>query len=443
MKDKDQFCNLIFRTISRAAMVALAIATVFALTVVLTQSAQAQTLTVLHNFTDGADGALPEGGLTMDRAGNLYGTASLGGNGGCLPYGPCGTAYKLQHKGSNWIFSPLYDFSGSDGALPVAGVVFGPDGSLYGTTSQGGDDGRGTVFNLRPPATACKTALCSWTETLLYQFTWLPDGQVPVGDPIFDEAGNLYGTTVDGGNYCGQYQDPCGTVFELTPSENGWTETILYVFQGGNDGFAPGPSLIFDQSGNLYGTTARGGSSDAGTVFEMTRSGNQWTETVLYAFQGGNDGSNPRGGLIFDHSGSLYSTASGGAYNAGTVFKLTPSNGQWTFTVLYTFQGADGAYPTGNLVMDAAGSLYGTTNEGGSDNYCGTVFKLTPSGGGWTHTLLHAFTCGPDGGEPVNATPIFDANGNLYGTAACGGTGSGCSPTFCDSGCGVIWEITP
>jgi uncharacterized repeat protein (TIGR03803 family) len=440
MQNKDQFRNLIFRIISRAATAALAIAIVFALTVVLTQSAQAQTFKVLYNFTGGRDGGTPDAGLTMDQAGNLYGTAFFGGNTGseCIDGTSCGTVYKLQHKGSNWIFNPLYDFSGSDGANPLARVIFGPDGSLYGPTGFGGGgcggDGCGTVFNLRPAATACKAALCPWTETVLYQFKGYPDGDgiLPEGDLIFDQAGNLYGTTLQGGDVCGQYQDPCGTVFELTPSENGWIETVLYVFQGGNDGFGPKGGLIFDQSGNLYGTTTRGGSGDRGTVFEMTRSGNQWTETVLLAFLGANDGSNPYCSLIFDHSGNLYgATPTGGLNGGGTVFELTPSGGSWKLTVLYSFTGSGDSGPYSNLTMDAAGSLYGTTNGGGAYGG-GTVFKLTPSGGGWTYTDLYDFTGGSDGEQPVSNV-IFDSNGNLYGTASSRGA----------YGNGVVWELTP
>jgi len=425
MQNKDQFCNLIFRIISRAATAALAIAAVFALTVV-TQSAQAQTFNVIHNFTGGADGAGPEAGLTMDRAGNLYGTASVGGSSGN------GTVFRLSKKSSGWVFTPLYSFQGPpDGANPEARVVLGPDGSLYGTTYFGGAcGGCGTVFNLKPPTTACKTALCPWTETVLYRFSGGSDGANPgVGDLIFDQAGNLYGTTTGGGAY------GYGTVFELVPSQGGCTEKVLYSFTGGYDGSQPFAGLIFDKSGNLYGTTAYGSSYSAGTVFRLTPSGSGWTVNVLHVFQDQSDGSNPFGGLVFDQSGNLYGdTWHGGQDTGGTVFKLAPSNGSWTYSVVYNFDGTGPYGSAASLVMDGAGNLYGTTvDDGHGPSGNGNVFELTPSGGGWTYTSLYDFPGGNDGGQPVGNV-IFDANGNLYGTGYYGGD---YNPN------GVVWEITP
>ena len=428
MQSKKEFCNLISRTIARAATAALAIATVFALTVVLTQSAQPQTLKVLHSFTGGGDGASPGAGVTMDQAGNLFGTTASGG------IDDNGTVFRLSKRGSGWVLNPLYLFlGGSDGATPYARVVFGPDGSLYGTTYDGGGDGCsgygcGTVFSLKPPATACKTALCPWTETVLYRFTGGSDGAKPEGgDLILDQAGNIYGTAGIGG-----YQDGgcsnlggCGVVFELTPSNGGWTEKILYSFSGGSDGAQPYAGL-FDQSGNLYGTTLLGGSSGDGTVFQLTPSGSGWTENVLYTFQDGNDGAFPDGGLIFDQSGNLYGTTLfDGKDGGGTVFKLTPSNGSWTYSLVYSFTGSEG--PAANLAMDGAGNLYGTTYLDGAYGQ-GSVFKLTRSGGSWTYTSLHDFTGGGDDGQPVSNV-TFDANGNLYGTSYLA--------------YGVVWEITP
>jgi uncharacterized repeat protein (TIGR03803 family) len=423
MQSKKQFCNLISRTISRLATAALAIATVFAPTVVLTQSAQAQTYNVIHTFTGGGDGGNPEAGLTMDQAGNLYGTASVGGGSGN------GTAFKLSKKGSGWVFTPLYSFQGPpDGATPEARVIFGPGGSLYGTTYFGGG-GVGTVFSLKPYPTACKTALCGWQGTVLYSFTGGNDGRNPaLGDLIFDQAGNLYGTTSDGGAY------GYGTAFELVPSQGGWTEKILYSFTGGNDGSQPFAGLIFDNAGNLYGTTVYGGTYGWGTVYELTPSGSHWKVNVLYAFQGENDGGYPFGGLIFDQSGNLYGdTWSAGQDNGGTVFELAPSNGSWTYSVIYNFDGSGMYGSAASLVMDGAGNLYGTTlNDGHGPYGSGNVFKLTPSGGGWTYTSLYDFTGGSDGAEPISNV-IFDANGNLYGTTYYGGVNNN----------GVVWEITP
>ena len=419
MQSKQQFCNLISRTISRAAMAALAMAIVFTLT----QSAQAQTFKVIYNFTAGGDGRYPYAGLTMDRAGSLYGTAAYGGGGGG------GTAFRLSRRGSGWAFNPLHSFAGgNDGANPYAGVVFGPDGSLYGTTYSGGGGDGGTVFNLKPPAAACKTALCPWTETVLYGLA-----NPGLGDLIFDQAGNLYGTTLGGG------LNSYGTAYKLAPSDGGWTGSILHSFTGGinGDGALPDAGLIFDRVGNLYGTTYGGGSGNCfptgcGTVYQLTPSGSGWTENVLYNFQNGGDGDYPTAGLIFDPSGNLYgSTSNGGSGGGGTVFKLTLSGGSWTYSLVYSFTGSvdDTCGPWGTLVMDGAGNLYGTTYCDGA-NGAGNIFKLTPEGGGWTYTSLHDFG-GSDGIYPY-CSVVFDASGNLYGTTPFGGA----------YGHGVVWEIT-
>ena len=219
----------------------LALAIVFVMTVVATHAAQAQTFTVLHNFTGGADEGTPIAGLTIDQAGNFYGT-TFGLN--------WGTVFKLAHKNSSWVLTPLYSFSGGDdGASPFAGVTIGLNGILYGTTFEGGTYGYGTVFDLKPSAAACRTALCPWTETVLCGFTGGSDGANPVfGDLVFDQAGNLYGTAEKGGAY------GYGVVYELMPSNGGWTERVLYAFAGANDGAIPESALIFDKAGNLYGT---------------------------------------------------------------------------------------------------------------------------------------------------------------------------------------------
>jgi uncharacterized repeat protein (TIGR03803 family) len=409
-------------------------------------SAQAQTFTVLHNFSAGTDGVNPRAGLTIDSSGSLYGTttAGPGDHGQCYIWG-CGTVYKMQHKGSGWVFNPLYSFNGGgDGAWPDSRVIFGPNGTLYGTTLYGGGRGYGscfgnpydycgTVFSLRPSVTACKSALCPWTETQLYNFSGSADGQYPGGDLTFDHAGNIYGTTEEGGSGCSG--DGCGTVYELTPSGSGWTKSILYAFAGGNDGAGPYSGVIFDKAGDLYGTTLGGGSYNNGTVYELTyTAGVGWTENILHGFISGNDGSAPVGGLTFDQSGNLYgTTTSAGSGGGGTVFQLAPSGSSWTYSVLYSFTGTNnGCGPLGSLVMDKAGSLYGTTYCDGA-NHDGNVFKLTPSGGSWTYTSLHDFTGRDDGGYPVSNV-VFDAKGNLYGTTYIGGT---------QGGGGVVWEITP
>ena len=256
----------------RPPTAALAIAIALALAAVTTQSAQAQTFTVLHTFT-GPDGAYPYGRLAMDPGGNFYGT-TYGGGDGCQGYG-CGTVFKLVHKNAGWIFYPLYSFQGgNDGSYPLGGVTIGPDGSLYGTTTVGGGGpcnliggpgpGCGTVFRLQPPARACPNFRCPWTETVVYRFTGGNAGAYPgYGEVVFDQAGNLYGTTEgDEGN------GNAAIVFKLAPSNGGWTESLIYNF--GTAFVASG--VIFDGAGNLYGTAAAGGNG-YGSVYKLTPSG--------------------------------------------------------------------------------------------------------------------------------------------------------------------------
>lgn len=555
--------------------------------------------TVLYTFSGGADGAYPQGGLTFDQAGNLYGATGRGGNG-------TGTIFKLT-PGSNgsWTQEVLYSFQGgTDGAYPLGNLVFNPAGNLYGVTSYGGTniDARGTVFQLTPSSTG------QWIETQLWSFTggadgWLPEAGVaithtgkvyaaastfgtfqhgavieltpnqsggwteasvtdfpfadgglpnvslvadafgnffgvtsvggtygcgtifeltkanhgkwnkrtlyafkadaasqctatpsaltmdstgnlfgenelggqqhfgsvfelspnsgawtfktvyvfngtegirPLGGLVFDQTGNLYGTTKDGGSPgCGS---GCGTVFELSPSSGGnWTESLLHRFAGGSDGAAPVAGLILDAAGNLYGTTPHGGLADNGTVFEVSPASGGWTETVLYRFTNTHgDGDQPMAGLVFDSAGNLYGTTSAGGYyggeycygyGCGTVFRLSPSLGGWNETVLLQFSQSDGVYPLGTLIFDSSGNLYGTT-EGGLGYVWGTVFELSPStGAAWTETVLHNFgyptTSGHDGYLPECGL-IMDSVGNLYGTTVGGGEHNG----------GTVFEIT-
>jgi uncharacterized repeat protein (TIGR03803 family) len=395
----------------------MALVSLLVLTLVTTRAAQAQTYNILHSFSGGGDGGTPSAGLMMDKAGNLYGTAQFGGAGN-------GTVFKLSHPGSGWILSTLYAFQGgNDGLGPEARVIFGPDGGLYGTTTSGGFQGYGTVFELRPPVTACKSVICPWTETVLYRFQGGSDGIDPAyGDLTFDPTGNLYGTTSGGGlQLCGG--NTCGVVFKLTRSSGGWTESVLYSFTGSNDGGTPYSGVIFDSTGNLYGTAYYGGANTLGTVYELSPSGSAWTEKTLTDFSGG--GGSPLGGLTFDPQGNLFGTG----FSGGTAFELKPSNGNWIYSLLYTFNGFDG--PFGSLTVDGAGSLYGTNSSGGTYDQ-GFVFKLTPSNGGWTFTDLYDFTGGNDGGFPLSNV-ILDSKGNLYGTAYLGGA----------DGYGVVWEITP
>jgi uncharacterized repeat protein (TIGR03803 family) len=296
-------------------------------------------------------------------------------------------------------FKVLYSFTnGADGTHPWAGLVLDAAGNLYGTTQQGGASGYGTVFTLD------KTG----TETVLYSFTGGTDGANPIAGLVRDTAGNLYGTTEYGGDLtCGDGYG-CGTVFVVDKSGN---ETVLYSFTGtGGDGADPAAGLVRDSQGNLYGTTQAGGASGYGTVFMLDKTG---TETVLYSFTGtGGDGAYPYAGLVRDSRGNLYGTTyAGGTSDSGTVFVLGKTGKE---TVLYSFSGApDGAYPLyGSLLRDWKGNLYGTTEEGGVYGY-GSVFKLARTG---KETVLYSFTgSGEDGAYPY-AGLVRDAKGNLHGT---------------------------
>ena len=376
------------------------------------RAAQAQTFTVLHNFTGGADGGLPMAGVTMDAAGNLYGTTFYGGAGGA----GLGTVFELKRSGPNWILAPLHTFvGGADGAHPYGRVAIAHDGTLYGTTTEGGSGGSGTIYRLQPSAAVPKSALAPWNETVLHRFTG-SDGAGPQGDLTLDQSGNIYGTTQEGGSAGG------GVIYELAFSTGNWTENILYSAQGYR---TPSGGVVFDGSGNLYGVFEEGGSLGDGAVYELsptTRSG--WTEQILYGPSG--EEWNPMGGLIIDPSGNLYGTVPG---FGGGVFELTHSTG-WIFNELYDF-GGSGEGPVDKLVMDSAGNLYGTTCQDG--NYgSGGVFELVLSNGTWNARWLHSFTGGNDGSCPMSNL-VFDANSNLYGTTSFGGTYGG----------GVVFEITP
>jgi uncharacterized repeat protein (TIGR03803 family) len=314
--------------------------------------------TVLHNFNGGTDGANPEGVLVRDKAGRLFGTTTAGGGSGA------GTVFKVTEAGKE---SVLYSFTGAtDGAVPEAGLIVDATGNLYGTTTAGGANGNGTVFKLSPP----KQKGAAWTEEVLYSFGTGTDGATPVAGVTFDATGNLYGTTSAGGAF------GYGTVFQLTPSVSGWTESILHDFQNGDDGAVPYAGLISVRAGKFYGAATEGGTAGGGTVFELTPATSGWTFTVVYSIPGWGISGAFRD-LIMDR-GSLYGTTHcDGPYNAGTVYKLTRASGSWTYTSLYVFTGSsDGLYSFSNLVF-RDGSIYGTTNQGGA-NGLGVVFEIAP-----------------------------------------------------------------
>ncbi len=333
----------------------------------------------------------------------------------------------FSSTGAAQIFSALYEFQGnSDGGGPN-GVIRDSAGNLYGTTVDGGIAVYGTIFKLDT----------SGKKTTLYEFKGGTDGEQPHGNLVLDANGSLYGTTEYGGDLsvsCGGYPG-CGVVFKLDPSGN---ETVLYSFTGGSDGGEPLAGLLMDKAGNLYGTTAGGGlpgcnyfTQGCGVVFKLDTSGK---ETVLHSFGGGTDGGASNSPVILDPSGNLYGMTTGINANGGTVFKLDPSGNE---TVLHAFTGSpDGEQPYGTLVLDKVGNVYGTTYGGGifdpnacNSGGCGTIFRVTPAA---REHSLYSFPGGANGWGPV-AGLLRDKSGNLYGTAALGGMSQ-----FC---CGVVFEL--
>ena len=399
------------RIASLLSKTAFVLAVVSALTLLASQPMPAQTFTSLHDFTGGNDGGTPAGVLTMDRAGNLYGTTTDGGgDNGCSPGPACGVVFKLTHKGSSWLYSTIYAFHGRDGANPQAGVVFGPDGALYGTAG-GGAGGVGVVFRLQPPASICHAFSCLWTETVLHSFAGGPGdgGGTNYGPLVFDRAGNIYGATLGGGTA------GVGTVYEISRSNGGWVETVIHNFQNIPDGKQPLGGLVFDNAGNLYGA-AGGGSNDHGVIFELTPNGSGWTESILYNFSDENCA--PGVGLTLDGAGNLYFVSGAPPI---TACELSPSDGGFTLQALYELQGTMG--PEQSMTWDSAGNLLGTVYAGNP-----RVFRLTPSNGQWT---LTGFSGNYGGGSLSNA--IQGADGNVYGTFSVGGTHAK----------GWVFQITP
>ncbi len=372
---------------------------------------------VLYTFQGGNDCA-PYGTLVADQSGNLFGTT----------YGSRqnpGAAFELTQNSGVWTETVLHTFTGAnDGRNPEVGLVADAAGNYYGVTPIGGTGNDGVVYELSKGSGG-------WTETVLYTFTGGTDGAIPMSGLIIDQAGNLYGTTSQGGGTGN------GVVFKVAKGSGGWTESVLYSFNGTDDGGWPMAPLIFDPYGNLYGTATQGGPAGVGVVFKLTPGNNGWTETVLHGFTGADDGGQPQGGLVRNSVGQLFSTTDGGGSDgAGTVFQLAPSavappmlTNVWKEDVLYNFtDSTDGANPYTGLVLDQAGNLDGTTEGGGSG--WGVIFQLIPSPSGWTQNVLYSFAGSADGGFP-ESTPVVDGSGNVYGTTIAGG-----------QGCGVAYQLS-
>jgi uncharacterized repeat protein (TIGR03803 family) len=391
-------------------------------------------LQIISNFTQQQGGSYPANGVTLDSAGNLYGTTANGGD------NSAGFAFKLTHF-TDWLLDPLFSFFGGDsGGLP-SGLIVGPNGSLYGGAQGGiqncGGDGSqycGLVFNLRPQSSACLTALCSWTENVPYRFSSESDGSGTINVSASDQAGNLYGTTSTGGAH------GAGTVFELTPSGGGWTKTTLYSFTGGVD--ADPTQVLAGNDGNLYGV-ANGAYPSDGIVFQLTPSGGHWTESVLHMFLH-SKGFDPAY-LVQDSAGNLYGIllASGAA---GTMFVLQKSSG-WAiseYLTQHSCQPEDLPFDNlSNLTIDAAGNLYGTGaggegdlrgsgKKGPGDPGCryGYIFKARYDSSGWHYQdldfLLNTIF-------PSRGSLALDPSGNLYGaTDGCG-----------TNNAGTVWQFSP
>jgi len=391
------------------------------------QGSRAPNVTILHSFSADTDGQDIFGGLVIDQNGALYGTALAGGTDGA------GTVFRLAPASAGQdpsVFTVLHHFlrNADDGGRPIAGLVADAGGAFYGTTLFGGASDRGTVFRLKAPG---------WKPRVLLHFGGAK-GENPNRAMIFGADGALYGVTQGGGT------DNLGTVFKLIPPAPGrrrWREVVLHSFAALTDGHLPEGRLVFGDAGELYGTTQEGGAFDKGIIFQLLPPGagkRRWREKVLHQFQF-DRGSQPFGGLTRAADGSLYGTTQyGGMFFHGTVFKLIPPDpgqSRWKHKILHHFTGTPGggAAPTGDLLIDQLGVIFGTTSEGGASNL-GTVYKLLPPRPGgrfWRERILHSFTGAPDGRFPLSGV-IAAANGVLYGTTRNGG----------DEEMGTIFKVT-
>jgi uncharacterized repeat protein (TIGR03803 family) len=385
--------NFLLR-ISALAFVAAAI--------IVPSTAHAQyTETVLYNFgASSSDAETPEGALTMDASGNVYGAGR-------------NAVFELSPNGASYTDTVLHTFAGTnyDGEDPNGGLVFDASGNIYGSTNRGGTYGDGIIYELSPNGSG------GYNETILYNFTGSTDGEFPTGGLIADSTGNLYGTAARGG------ANGFGTVFKISNTTNyGWQEKTLYSFTGSSDGSIP-QALVADAAGNFYGIAFDGGSSSCtcGTVFKLTPSAG-WRFAAIHQFNQ-TDGAYPEGRLALDSAGNIYGgTLEGGTDGYGVVYELSPAaGGVWTTSVLHYFTaGYDGAGVVGPLTVTSSGNIYGTTITGTQTAY-GTAFELSPrSGGGWQFMRLHDFTGGSDGGSP-ESTLFVDSSGNVFGAAADGG----------------------
>jgi hypothetical protein len=417
-------------------------------TLLIVTSAFSETEAVLYSFQGGAGGADPyQSGVVMDKSGNLYGVLSSGGQGGTNCFGEgCGLIYELSpNPGGGWEETSLYVFKGrDDGGSPVGNLTIDAKGNLYGVTEQGGTGGCnsvlgagcGVVFRLSPSKKG-------WKYSVIHSFE--SDGSYPNAGVVFDEAGNLYGTTQFGGDFfCG-----CGIVYQLKPVGKGkWTENTLYDFlgisRGGTDVSFPGSDVFIDANGNIFGTGTGGGdvncNDGCGGVYELVAQGNgTYQEEVLHVFTGGRDGIQPYGGVLLDSEGNIFGTTAlgggrgcnNGKFGCGTVFELKKSGDSYEEKIIFRFTGDNGYNPVADLYLDSANNLYSTTAAGGAFNN-GVAFSLGISSGKWTETVLYSFGSGTDGASSwASLTP--DGSGGFFGTTRVGGA----------NGAGTVFHLQP
>jgi uncharacterized repeat protein (TIGR03803 family) len=335
----------------------------------------------------------------------------------------------------------IYSFTGgAGGEYTDTELVIDSAGNLYGTSVQGGQFSSGTVFRLAPSTTG-------WIHSVLYSFAGGADGGEPYKGVTLDSKGNVYGTAGVGGLYVGPCVDTgCGVVFKLTNSGGTWKYRVIHSFTGGNDGYGPGAGVTVDSHGNIYGMTPTGGANGLGIVYQLQPGANgNWTEKVIHTFTGGADGlGGSAGRLLLDAAGNIYGVCTtGGANGAGVLFKLTPTPaGEWNLIALYAFKGTpDSGFPYGTVVPDANGNLYGTTYYAGANNL-GSIYRLSRHNGVWIETGLYSFKGGTDGSGPIS-TIVADAAGNLYGTTSEGGAACSCGTIFklTLSGTGLAYSV--
>ena len=399
--------------------------------------ANAATESLLYTFKENTS-FWPQGGLLEDSAGNLYGTTRAGGT-----YG-VGTVFELSPPavlGGAWTITTLYNFVpyGSGGYVPISDLVRDQSGALYGAFYDGGDAvcNCGGVYKLVPPAISGG----AWTESVLYAFKANSDGRLPTMATLaLTTKGTLYGVTTRGGTW------DSGVLYQLTTTTGKtYTEKVLYSFGDLADASTPNGPVILDSAGSIYGVTSQGGAFNLGALYKYVPAtiGHVATESILFSFGGSTtSGSNPSGNLLFDVGGNLYgvTNAGGSANDYGVVYSLAPSQPTWIQTILYTFTKQSGVNPVGGLTWNHTNNnLYGTTSSlNGLTSGDGSVFKLVPpavKGGAWTESTLFQFTYSVSGGYPTGAVLRDSKTGTLYGTAINGGV------TGCDLFCGTIWQV--